>query len=106
MGTNSATVLKLAEEEKTVTAGRMRDLAVRQCEHALKELHTLEEQLATLREGLRTAKYRLTIGHPAGSIGCTGGADTDMQASRLARGLDRLMVLLDVAYSAEEGVQF
>lgn len=104
IGATSGVRMRSAAPTGTIGATRLRELTVRQIDNAIAHTHRLEELLAGQRERLRTARYRLGVGDRAASINVSGGADLDMKASQLARALDRLMVLIDVTYSAEEGV--
>ena len=64
-------------------------------------------KLIQMAQGLIACEVRnidkLDSGRSIGDLGLGGSADLGMQASRLARRLDHMSALIEVAYLAEQG---
>jgi hypothetical protein len=82
---------------------RVRELARKECVAAQMALAKLESAVAFEANALRRALVLLSSGESAGAIGTGCGSDLDMAAFGLARRLERLSLLVSMAYEAEGG---
>lgn len=72
---------------------------------ALVELEAgrLEEMARKARAVASASQVRLAKGESVGSLVTISAADLDMQASRVARRIDHMMALIEVAFLVEGG---
>jgi hypothetical protein len=84
--------------------GRIRETALRRVDYATEQLDKLQEEVSACLRIAARVRAKLIAGESMGAIGSPCASDLDMQASRAARVLEGVTVLLSLGYDAEEAL--